>query len=60
MELSRQFDDKKFMWDGIIYDSDSNAHRQAEQYRTDGFEVRELVEDGKYYLFTRRVVTSVP
>lgn len=60
MELSHQFDNKKFMWDGKVYDNASDAHNQTEQYKTDGFEVRELIDDGKYYLFTRRVVTSVP
>ncbi|MEN8614103.1 hypothetical protein ABFB09_02290 [Dehalogenimonas sp. THU2] len=60
MELSRLFEGKKFMWDGRAYDNESAAREQAQTYKADGFEVGELAEEGKYYLFTRRVVVSVP
>jgi hypothetical protein len=59
MDLSRFFDGKKFMWDGVEYDNDMESHKKEEHYHSQGFEVRSLAEEGKYYLFTRRVVTSV-
>ena len=60
MDLSRLFDGRKFMWDGAEYDSDTESRNKEEQYRFLGFEVRSLVEVGKYYVFTRRVVTIAP
>lgn len=59
MDLSRLFDGRKFMWDGAEYSSETDSRSQEEHYRSLGFEVRSLTEEGKYYLFTRRVVTSV-
>ena len=59
MDLSRLFDGRKFMWDGAEYDSEVESQNKKEHYRSLGFEVRSLAEEGKYYLFTRRVVTSV-
>jgi hypothetical protein len=59
MDFSRLFDGRKFMWDGAEYDSEMESRKKEEHYRSLGFEVRSLAEEGKYYLFTRRVVTSV-
>jgi hypothetical protein len=58
MELARLFDGRKFMWDGKIYDSETDSRGQEQHYRSLGFEVRSLTEVGKHYLFTRRVVVS--
>ena len=59
MELARQFNGKKFMWAGKVYDSESSCQKQAQSYLADGFEVQTFDEDGKYYIFTRRVVAEV-
>jgi hypothetical protein len=59
MDLSRVFDGRKFMWDGTAYDSEMESRKKEEHYRSLGFEVRSLAEEGKFYLFTRRVVTIV-
>lgn len=59
MELSRKIDEKKFMWDGETYEKEDNAKKAMENYQRDGFEVKMVEEDGKYYVFTRRVVTEV-
>jgi hypothetical protein len=59
MDLSRLFDGRKFMWDGTEYGSETDSHKKEEHYLSLGFEVRSLAEEGKYYLFTRRVVTAV-
>lgn len=58
MDLSRLFDGRKFMWDGAEYSSEAESETREEHYRSLGFEVRSLSEDDKYYLFTRRLVTS--
>ncbi len=59
MDLSRLFDGRKFMWDGAEYDSERESQNKEEHYRSLGFEVRSLAEGGKYYVFTRRLVTSI-
>jgi hypothetical protein len=53
------FKGKKFMWDGIDYPSKDKALEKAEKYKDNGFEVETLEEDGKTYLYTRRVVKEV-
>jgi len=58
MELARVFDGKKFMWDGKEYENEGESRSQEQHYRELGFEVRWLADAGKYYLFTRRVVTA--
>ncbi|MGI2335314.1 MAG: hypothetical protein ACRKGH_01495 [Dehalogenimonas sp.] len=58
MELARVFDNKKFMWDGKTYDSETESHQQLEKYSADGFEVKDINENGKYYVFTRRVINN--
>lgn len=53
------FKEKKFMWDGIDYPSQEKALEKTQKYKDDGFEVETIEEDGKTYLYTRRVVTEV-
>jgi hypothetical protein len=52
-------DDKKYMWDGVEYESEEKAKEAEKQYLADNFEVQVLREDGKIMLFTRRVVTEI-
>ena len=59
MDLARNFEGKKFMWDGRTYDTKEEMKQIAEGYRKDSFEVEEVEEEGKFYLFSRRVVTEV-
>jgi len=49
-------DGKKFMWDGRSLESREEASRVAESYRKDNFEVRMVEEEGKFFVYTRRVV----
>jgi hypothetical protein len=58
MELARLFDGRKFMWDGKEYNGEVESRNKEEHYRSLGFEVRSLVDDGKHYVFTRRVVNN--
>ena len=53
--LARKVNGKKFMWDGVVYDSDDKAHQVMEDYAKDGFEVEEFVEDGQFLVYNRRV-----
>lgn len=47
------------MWDGKIYESEDEAHRIAHEYRANNFEVEVLSEEGRYFVYTRRVVKEV-
>lgn len=58
-ELARKFDDKKFMWDGKIYETEEEAKGVMEEYEKNNFETELLEEEGKCLLYTRRVITEV-
>jgi len=59
MDLARVFSGKKYMWDGRIYETKQDMKKTEEEYRKENFEVEEVEEEGKNYLFTRRLVTEV-
>ncbi len=52
-------DGKKFMWNGQVYDDREEASRVADSYQTDNFQVQLLEEEGKFLVYTRRIVTEV-
>lgn len=58
-EKAQFFESRKFMWDGVSYESEAEATEKKKTYEQDNFETR-LVngEDGKLLLYTRRVVTA--
>jgi hypothetical protein len=58
MDISRLFEGRKYMWDGAEYISESELTGKEEHYHSLGFEVKSASEGGKYYLFTRRLVTN--
>ena len=58
-EKVRLFEGKKFLWDGEEYDDEQEASSAEKKYREKGFEVQTWTEDGKVFLYTRRVVTEV-
>ena len=58
--LARKVNGKKFMWDGVVYDSDASAQQVMEDYAKDGFEVEKFVEDGQFLVYSRRVATAAP
>ncbi len=47
---------KKFMWDGLEYTDPEKVSEKMNKYKGDGFEVELFEEDGKKYLYTRRLV----
>ncbi len=52
-------DGKKFMWDGQLYDTREEASRVREAYQNDRFEAQMVGEEGKFLVYTRRVVKEV-
>jgi 3-mercaptopyruvate sulfurtransferase SseA len=58
-EQVRFFDGKKFMWDGEEYETEKQASSVEKGYREKDFEVQTYKEEGKVYLYTRRVVTEI-
>ncbi len=58
-EKVRFFDGKKFMWDGLEYEDEEKAGSVEKEYAEKGFEVQSCREDGKVFLYTRRLVTEV-
>ena len=50
---------KKFMWDGVDHSSKEKISEAMNKYKGDGFEVELCEEEGKTYLYTRRVVKEV-
>ena len=49
-------DGKKFMWDGQLFDTRDDSLRAAEAYQKDNFEVRIQEQEGKFLVYSRRLV----
>ena len=58
-ELALVEEGKKFMWDGKEYDSEADAKAAADEYAAKDFEVHQISEEGKFLVYTRKVVTEV-
>jgi len=52
-------DTKKYLWDGETYDTKEAASEAENKYKTNKFETKVLEEEGKFLVYTRRVVTEV-
>ena len=52
-------DTKKYLWDGETYDSQAAAAEVENKYKESNFETKVLEEEGKFLIYTRRVVTEV-
>jgi hypothetical protein len=59
MKPSRIFDGKKFMWDGVERADGREAEDAAARHGSAGFETRVVLEGGKGWVYTRRVVTEI-
>ena len=57
--LSFNIDGKKFMWDKAIYASEAEAKEKMAVYEKDGFEAACSTEEGKYLVYTRKVITEI-
>ena len=58
--LARKVNGKKFMWDGVVYDSEASAQQVMEDYAKDGFEVEKVFEEGQFLVYSRRVAAVAP
>ena len=54
--LAMMSDGKKFLWDGQPYDSKEAAASAAQSYQNDNFQVQTVEEDGKFLVYTRRII----
>lgn len=54
----RVISNKKYMWDGKVYENEGDALNVASAYKKDNFDVQLISEDGKYLLYTRRVAAA--
>jgi len=50
---------KKYMWDGRQFDTHDDGLREAEAYQKNNFEVRIVEQDGKFLVYTRRIVKEI-
>ena len=50
---------KKFMWDNGYYSTEAEAKEKMDEYEKDGFETRFVKEEGKFLIYTRRIVTEI-
>ncbi|MFH1991234.1 MAG: hypothetical protein ABIK98_02350 [Pseudomonadota bacterium] len=57
--LAVKIDGKKFMWDQGLYASEAEAKEKMARYEKEGFQVSCLNEEGKYLIYTRRVVAEI-
>ena len=56
---AEQFEGMKFMQDGLAYETKVDAEKAMESYANAGFDVRLLVENGKFLVFSRRIVKEI-
>ena len=58
-DSSKIIDGKKFMWDGVVYESEKEAQDTKKKYEEDKFEVELVREEDQHLLYSRRVVTEI-
>jgi len=58
--LARKVEGKKFIWDGCAYDDPEQARQVMEGYAKEGFEVQMFEEEGRYFIYSRRLATAQP
>ncbi len=58
-DISKIINGKKFMWDGVVYESKKEAEDTMQKYKNDKFEVELIEEEKKHLLYTRKVVKEI-
>ena len=58
-DSSKILDGKKFMWDGVVYESESVAQATKKKFEEDNFEVELIKEEEQHFLYTRREVKEI-
>ena len=59
LNLSLLRDGKKFMWDGRFYATREEASTAKKAYQLENFEVCQTEEEGKFLVYTRKVIKEV-
>jgi len=59
VEEVKHLENEKYMWDGAIYDTEEEAENKKTEYQEKDFQVQLFEQEGKYLLYTRRVVTEI-
>jgi hypothetical protein len=59
VESVRYVDKDKYMWDGAIYETREEAEGKKTQYEANNFQTQLFEQEGKYVLYSRRVVTEI-
>ncbi len=57
--IVEKIDGKKFMWDGGNYSTEAEAKEKMTVYERDGFETQLIEEEGKFLVYSRRIVTEI-
>ena len=57
--IAEKIDGKKFMWDKGNYPTETEAKGKMARYESEGFETRLVKEEGKCFVYTRRIVTEI-
>ncbi len=47
------------MWDGAVYETETQAQEVKKKYEEDRFETRLIKEENQYFVYSRRVVTEI-
>ncbi len=58
-DVSKIINGKKVMWDGVVYETETEAQEVKQKYEEDDFEVELVAEENQYLLYTRRLVTDI-
>jgi hypothetical protein len=58
-DVAKIINGKKFMWDGVLYESENEAQDVKQKYENDDFEVELIEEEKQHFLYTRKVVTEI-
>jgi hypothetical protein len=53
--LAQKIDGKKFLWDGINYESREAAQQAMEAYEQEGFEVQLIESEDQFLVYSRRL-----
>jgi hypothetical protein len=56
--LAIKFEGKKYIWDGVDYQSEDQARQAMEAYSKDGFEVQLVSEDHQHLVYSRRIAVA--
>lgn len=59
MELAKIINGKKYMWDKGSYPTEVEANEKIKKYNKEGFETQLVKDRGKYFVYSRRVVTEI-